>query len=173
MKCEVEQPLTNFYRRSPKYKTLTARCKSCIRERQRVYESAPGRQEAKLERSRQWRQRDPERAFRSQRSARLKSIYGITIDQYDTMLAAQGGGCAICDRKDSGIPQRAGRRDCAFHVDHCHETGEVRGLLCRACNSALGNLMDSPDLCRRAARYLDSSIIKVALRPDASRVLGA
>ena len=58
------------------------------------------------------------------------------------MVAAQGGTCAVC----SGPAQ---------HVDHDHETGEVRGILCFNCNQALGNVRDNPDVLRGLARYLD------------------
>ena len=68
------------------------------------------------------------------------------------MLEKQGGVCAICggsEPKDAGTGHR--RR---FAVDHCHETGRVRGLLCVNCNSGIGKLKDSPDLLRRALDYL-------------------
>jgi hypothetical protein len=55
--------------------------------------------------------------------------YGITLENYEAMLEAQDGGCYIC-----GNPPNAKR----LHVDHCHETGAVRGLLCAGCNRTLG-----------------------------------
>ena len=61
------------------------------------------------------------------------------------MLAAQGGGCAVC-----GDPP--GRT--ALHVDHSHDTGAVRGLLCFRCNSALGNLRDDPAIIASALAYV-------------------
>lgn len=57
--------------------------------------------------------------------------YNITRQDYDTMLAAQGGGCATCHKKEPG------GRGSYFHVDHDHQTGKVRGLLCHECNTAL------------------------------------
>lgn len=86
----------------------------------------------------------PERARRYQ----LKAKYGITAAEFDTMLAAQGGGCAVCGTTE---PPGRGQR---FHVDHCHSTGRVRGLLCNECNVGLGKFKDSTDLLRRAAEYL-------------------
>jgi hypothetical protein len=59
----------------------------------------------------------------------IQRTYGLTQEQYDDMLRAQGGGCAIC----SNHPRRR-----ALHVDHCHTTGVVRGLLCAHCNWAVG-----------------------------------
>lgn len=69
--------------------------------------------------------------------------YDLLPEQYDAMVAAQGGRCAICRK----IPSR-------MHVDHDHTTGEVRGLLCGPCNQGIGLLRDSPKLLRAAIRYL-------------------
>lgn len=75
--------------------------------------------------------------------------YGINADEYDRMLAEQDGGCAICKRTDSG-DKRGGR----FHVDHCHNSTAVRGLLCSGCNMGIGKFADDPDRLERAAVYL-------------------
>lgn len=80
------------------------------------------------------------------RRAKLKK-YGITVEQYDNKLEEQNGGCAICNRKC-----KTGR---SLSVDHNHDTKEFRGLLCINCNIAVGNLMDNPDLARKAAEYLE------------------
>lgn len=63
------------------------------------------------------------------------------------MLVRQGGVCAIC----GGPPDGRWKR---FHVDHCHKTGRVRGLLCRKCNNGLGNFGDSVETMRKAIAYL-------------------
>lgn len=73
--------------------------------------------------------------------------YNITPEQYFVMLAAQAGVCAICHR-----PPTNGRD---WHVDHNHETGQVRALLCGRCNTAIGQFRDDPALCRAAADYLE------------------
>jgi len=67
--------------------------------------------------------------------SKLRRTYGITADDYAAMLTAQGGVCAVCRQ-----PERAGRdgRIVRLSVDHCHRTGAVRGLLCRACNTRVG-----------------------------------
>jgi hypothetical protein len=72
----------------------------------------------------------------------LKRRYGITADEADEMLAAQGGLCAICKVAP------------AVHVDHDHETGGVRALLCFNCNGGLGQFRDDPDVLRAAADYV-------------------
>ena len=67
------------------------------------------------------------------RNHNLKKNYGITSDQYDKLLEKQNFGCSVCETKSPG-----GKSGKFFHVDHDHETGEVRGLLCSGCNLALG-----------------------------------
>lgn len=82
-----------------------------------------------------------------------KYAYGITKDQFDTMLAAQNASCAICS---AGTPGH----NASFHVDHCHTTGAVRGLLCHHCNTGLGLFKDSREALLRAANYLKEEHMK-------------
>jgi len=98
---------------------------------------------------REWDRQNPEKRKRYQR-AKLLSRYGITIDDYDLMMERQDGACAIC-----GATEAAASRFHSFAVDHDHETGIVRGLLCIACNRAIGLLGDDPDLLRKAALYVE------------------
>lgn len=112
-----------------------------------------------LEYQREWRQRNREKARAAckrwmdanpdkVREGHLRRKYGMSLADYDTMLAAQGGCCALC------LSDRPGGRASTFHVDHDHDTGRVRGLLCHNCNRGLGYLGDDPDLLREAADYL-------------------
>lgn len=75
----------------------------------------------------------------------LQKLYGITSDAFVALFDATGGSCAIC-----GASLFDG-----CHVDHCHSTGKVRGLLCPSCNHGLGRFNDSPGLLRQAALYLE------------------
>ena len=77
----------------------------------------------------------------------MKRKYGITIADYDRLFDEQQGVCAIC-----GQP-RPGER--TLHIDHDHETGVIRGLLCFRCNNALGDVREEYELFQRAADYLD------------------
>lgn len=85
-----------------------------------------------------------ERYRRSIRNQAFKSRYGITHDQYDEMVEAQGGVCALCGKTDK-------RR---LAVDHDHSTGRVRGLLCTSCNHLLGRLGDGLAGALRLVEYL-------------------
>lgn len=81
----------------------------------------------------------------SNRASRLRVKYGLSIQEYEQMVADQDGRCLICRSQ----PDR-------LVVDHDHQTGRVRGLLCSPCNLALGCLRDNADAARAAAQYLDS-----------------
>ena len=96
-------------------------------------------------RQRAYRQR-PDRK-RADRDYNLRRKYGITADQFDAMLNAQNGVCAIC-----GKPRPEER---TLHIDHDHETGAIRGLLCFRCNNALGDFEEQYELFAAAADYLD------------------
>ncbi|MFE2044184.1 endonuclease VII domain-containing protein [Streptomyces sp. NPDC059477] len=85
------------------------------------------------------------------RAGHLKRQYGLTEAERDEMVASQMGLCVICLKAP------------AVHVDHCHQTGRVRGVLCFNCNSAIGKLGDDPDAVRRAAVYLEGTSWKPTL----------
>lgn len=78
----------------------------------------------------------------------LKYKFGITLEEYNTKLAAQNHGCAICNKSAAENGKR-------HAVDHDHETKKIRGLLCDNCNRALGKMKDNPALLRKAADYLE------------------
>lgn len=75
-----------------------------------------------------------------------KRKYGLTLAEVEEM---RGGGCEIC-----GAPNGGGRHG-QLHIDHCHSTGRVRGVLCDSCNTGLGKFRDRPDFLRSAAAYLE------------------
>lgn len=84
------------------------------------------------------------------RISKIKS-YGLTPQQFDAMLEAQGGRCAICGT------DKPSKRDATFRIDHCHKSGAVRGLLCMACNSGLGMFRDHVPALMAAIEYLTRS----------------
>jgi hypothetical protein len=86
-------------------------------------------------------------------NSRLKSRFGITLEQYNEMFKKQNGVCAICKMPEKHIDKRFNRpRNLA--VDHCHNSKKVRGLLCFDCNSGIGKLKDSYELIMIAANYI-------------------
>lgn len=83
-----------------------------------------------------------------QRATNIKKKYGITVAEFDAKLIEQGGVCAICRTAE------AGGRYGIWHIDHDHETGAVRGLLCTDCNLGLGRFRDDPVVLSAAVAYL-------------------
>jgi hypothetical protein len=156
-KCRELKALDQFYAEKTCRDGVRPDCKSCFAAR------AKARYEAKrddiIAYVSQWQKDNPERvrAYRKQynasrkselREGHLKRKFGITLADFEAMLAAQGGGCAICGR-----PAPEGT---SLHVDHDHETGVVRGLLCFTCNGALGMLTENEEHLARAADYVSS-----------------
>ena len=84
----------------------------------------------------------------ARRERKLQQNYGIGVDERDALLATQGGRCAICGANE---PNGYG-----WHVDHDHEFGAVRGILCGGCNIGIGHLRDDPAILRGAIAYFES-----------------
>jgi len=95
----------------------------------------------------EWREKNPEQERDHQRRSQLKHRYGITLDDYNNMFESQGGCCDICGRHQTEFQNR-------LAVDHDHETGAVRSLLCASCNSGIGKLGDDIATVREALNYL-------------------
>lgn len=93
--------------------------------------------------SKRFRIADPARA----KNSSLKKDYGITLEQYEEFLVKQENCCAICSTHNSSLPK-------ALHVDHDHNTGVIRGLLCGKCNMAIGLLKDDVVLVAKVITYL-------------------
>jgi hypothetical protein len=126
--CEVK-PLAKFSPHTKRPDGLQSYCSSCGREAANAWNAA-----------------NPEKRAMIARAGGLKRKFGLTVDDYDILLERQGGVCAICREV---CP--SGRR---LAVDHKHETGVVRKLLCTPCNTALGSFKDSPDRLASALAYL-------------------
>lgn len=129
-------------------------------------------------RARGYRQKNNARYREKDRANRIKNResrkntwllwkYGIGLEQYNAMLAAQSGGCKIC----LGPPNQKK----PLVVDHCHATGVIRGLLCSRCNRCLGQMHDKPNFLRAAADYIEAGrngnpiIYRVGLPPPERR----
>ena len=114
--------------------------------RRRKYAADPEIQRQYRDAAKAWSAANP----RGRANQRMRK-YGISIERYEQMLAEQNGVCAICGSSENGDKSTD-----RFHVDHCHTTGIVRGLLCLSCNHGLGKFKDSVESLRSAVRYLES-----------------
>lgn len=137
-KCGEEKPRSEFSKsRDGKHgPVLHGSCKRCNSER-----------------AMQWFADNPGRTIANKRKFNLAKNYGLTVADYDALLRSQNGVCAICGEDEPNAHGRTGKQF-RLAVDHCHETGKVRGLLCQKCNRAIGLLKDDPATLRRAISYL-------------------
>ena len=157
-KCGEFKPLSSYYRAGANARDgLRGDCIPCnLAAKAERHRSNP---EPARRRTRKWRLDNLERATANQqafvasggkriadRKSYLKRKYGLTLEQYDAMLEAQGGGCFICGRPP--------RDDISLHLDHDHSTGKVRGILCFCCNNALADLREDSQLLQKAVTYL-------------------
>ena len=102
---------------------------------------------------REWRERVGYNQRRKERGDHVRQQlkkYGLTEETFTELLNSQGGCCAICGQPDPRM-----KNSSRLYVDHCHETGLVRGLLCRACNTMLGSAKDMATVLRAGADYLE------------------
>lgn len=139
-RCSVLKPYEEFYKDKNHSTGRYSFCKTC-----------------KNARTGEWRVEKREiynasmRAYNKKHHRRIhyKRSYGITPEQYNEMLKAQNGVCAICKKPAASLG--VGKRP--FVVDHCHHTDRIRGILCYGCNRAIV-IMENPELYRIALAYL-------------------
>ncbi|HVM10694.1 MAG TPA: endonuclease VII domain-containing protein [Acidimicrobiales bacterium] len=157
--CGETKPVEAFYRDSAAADGRRPECKSCTAEKRKARYQA--NREREIARVKRWQQANPERVRaaqrrvksdpgykRRERDAYLRRKYGISIDEYEATLAAQGGVCAICKRGPT--------QNISLHVDHDHASGRARGLLCFRCNNALGDFADDYERLEAASAYLEA-----------------
>ena len=99
-----------------------------------------------------WQKANPERTKRQKKTWRLQSEYGISLEEYEALLVKQNSKCALCGIEESR--SHLGGGNYMLCVDHCHDTGAIRGLLCNNCNRGLGFLGDRIETLEGAIRYL-------------------
>ena len=140
-KCNTEKELTDYSINKRHSTGRNTVCKKC--ENQRIAEYRAPRREQERQRAANYRKQNKEKI----RDKRLKEIYGISLTAYNTMYDKQKGVCKICHEPSNKT----------FAVDHCHTTGEVRGLLCSPCNTSLGLMKDNIQRLSNAIEYLKST----------------
>ena len=156
--CGETKPLDEFYISKLGRDGHRLDCKTCnLGARKAKYAANP---QPYIDRVKKWQQENSERLNeyrreyrkrpdrkRADRDGHPRRKYGIGVNDYEQMLVAQQGGCAICG---DPAPDEGN-----LHVDHDHVSGRVRGLLCVSCNNALGAFRESLDIFQAAANYLD------------------
>jgi hypothetical protein len=136
--CGETKSLSDYYPTKFKSKQFPdkiyyhGKCKSCfIKEKQKDYTPEKGRDK------------------------NLKHLYGITLQEYNTLLEQQNHCCAICESTDpKGRKSGRGGAVEVFYVDHDHNTGKVRGLLCNVCNRTMGYVGENSGVLEEMIKYL-------------------
>jgi hypothetical protein len=139
-KCKIVKSFDQFDKNYQKPDGLRYDCKECRRARRRL-----NRQQNK-QKFLQYEHK-PE-VKRSNKNSSFKRNYGITLEQYELMLEKQNYMCKICQNIEKH------KTKINLSVDHCHETKEVRGLLCNNCNLAIGLFNDNINILERTITYL-------------------
>lgn len=142
--CLTEKTIDAFYKSKKLINGMSVRCKECDKKHSKKHYLKTN--DKQIVRSKEYRKNKPDAG----RNAKFKYKYGITTDDYDKMLKNQNFQCAIC------LSNHSNKR--MLDVDHNHHTGVVRGLLCRSCNLAIGQLKDSIEILNKAIVYLSQGL---------------
>lgn len=126
-----------------------------MKESKKRYRADPVKYQRELAGRRMFRVLNPEKAKQQDRKGNLKTIFGISVEDYDRLFEFQNGLCAICGKPESAILFGKPKR---LAIDHDHDSGQVRGLLCSRCNTAIGLMNDDVDILEKAQDYLLSPI---------------
>lgn len=134
----------------PRSKRRTRTCQWCdksyelgIESNLHKYCSTDCRQQWHYDR---WKSNGGRRCPKKLREYQLQHNYGLSLDDFNRLLESQNNRCAICLKDSPG-----GKN---WHVDHCHQTGEVRGVLCQKCNQAIGMFYEDLEILDRAKEYI-------------------
>lgn len=128
-RCGEEKPDSDFYKQNTRAGVREAWCSKC-----------------KKSANRQYRKEHPEKTSTSSRRRRyLKKTYGLTVEEHKTLFDRQNGVCAIC---------RQSPKNEKLHIDHCHNSGKIRSLLCGSCNRGLGLFQENTHILKQAIDYI-------------------
>lgn len=133
---EYDQQRRQKYREDPEFRA------SVRAKKREYYKNAPPDMRAR------WGKDNSERRYRNE--------FGISMTERDALLAAQGGNCLVCIRPVTFVSAVGNAAHTRAVVDHCHDTGKIRGILCSRCNVFIGQAQDSPEALRAAASYIEA-----------------
>jgi hypothetical protein len=152
-RCKEVKPLAEFNRQQRTPDGLNYYCRQCQSEWNRKWaaELSEEKREARKKYNQEWRDSHRDRLRAKQPRNQRKSNYGLDDTIYQQMLRDQNGRCAICGELET---TELRGKVWSLSVDHDHVTGQIRGLLCRRCNSMLGHVQDNPSLLEKAIAYL-------------------
>jgi hypothetical protein len=150
--CRQKKSLMEFYRRRGNKDGREASCKSCHSNYARIWRNR--NKEATKYHAQTYYKKNRLKYLEKSKERHLRKTFGLSKLQYAQLLVKQNGRCAICD-----VPADECVR--LLSVDHDHNTGEIRGLLCGSCNTAIGLLKDDPVILASALQYLASKKVQI------------
>ena len=145
-KCKKEKSFSEFYPHKTSKDNLTARCKTCLCKDQR-------RRYPKIKLGKDYKKNKSING----RIYHIKRKYNLTENDYNDLLKKQNNVCAICKTPET---RKVNGRLSPLSIDHCHQTGQVRGLLCDKCNGGLGKFGDNCEMLNSAILYLQKYLSK-------------
>lgn len=144
-KCGEQKPLSEYHNSKKNKDKLNYWCKPCTKiNKAEWYKSNINKV---LIRSKQWALKNKEKRKLIARKSHLKIKYNMSLEDERKLINNQNNRCAICN---NGIIVELNK----FHIDHCHNSGKVRGILCNYCNTGLGMFQDSQEYLKSAVKYL-------------------
>lgn len=154
-KCSIEKDIELFAKDKYKKDGRRSQCKGCNKaDHQRRYTSNP---EKERDRSNSYRANlrevNPVKLQLSSRNTKLKKYYGLSIDKVEAMKKQQNYCCFICKEHESTI------KSYGLVVDHSHETGSIRKLLCSNCNTALGLVKENISILNNMVNYIETHTV--------------
>jgi hypothetical protein len=149
-RCLETKDFSLFHNDKYKKDGFRSTCKKCYSQYHlKRYQTNPEKERERVKKYRQQlRDTNPQKLVLSNRKTKLKRAYGIGLEEYDKMLKAQNYKCAVCGIKQ----EEAGKK--GLVVDHCHDSGKIRALLCSNCNSSLGLLKEDLQVLESLKNYI-------------------
>ncbi len=154
--CNQLKEINSFNKDSASKDGRRSSCKLCGSSRRKEKINNPIFAEQERNRTRTWRKNNPEQWSLLLKRANLKRYKGLTQEGFNFLLQLQNNLCAICKLPETRIEKKT-NKIYNLAIDHCHVTGEVRGLLCHNCNAGIGLLKDSTNLLQNAIKYLENT----------------
>jgi len=149
-KCKEEKEDQFFCKDKRRKDGLHPQCKLCVSTYSKNHKKKPEVWKKVKEQSGEWKRSNPDKV----RAQAVKKLFGLSWEDYLQKYAEQDGSCAICKTHLILYGDRA-KTDKIANVDHNHTTKQIRGLLCRKCNTAIGLLQDNITVIKNASEYLE------------------
>lgn len=140
--CKKDKPLSGFSKNRSRSDGLRAYCKDCASVVDKKWRIENPEKSRRISKTSYDRHMTPEKRF----NYKLKHVYNLKREDFDKMYDTQNGKCKLCYKEIKAQVQS--------HVDHNHDTGVIRGLLCSKCNLGLGHFYDNSDVLVRASKYI-------------------